>query len=86
MFAIRRQDDQTMRHAISALGQSRQFGGGPAASGPPPIADMQTGSGHVSKVVMLLQKSFWGDDRNFLGPPMRLYNICQKPPEIDPAV
>src|SRR5258708_13567786 len=37
----------------------------------PPKADSSRTSGHVRVVPILLQKSFWGDDRNFSGPLMR---------------
>ena len=37
----------------------------------PPAADLDQRSGLVSFVPILLKKSFWGGDRNFLGPLMR---------------
>jgi hypothetical protein len=37
----------------------------------PPIADFLRRNRHVSKVPILLQKSFWGVERKFLEPLMR---------------
>jgi hypothetical protein len=37
----------------------------------PPTADIVAHRGHVRKVPILLQKSFWGDERKFLGPLVR---------------
>ncbi|MGC1847536.1 MAG: hypothetical protein WA707_08180, partial [Pseudolabrys sp.] len=49
----------------------RRFAPPPMTSGLPPEADTVTAGLHVSKVPILLQKSFWGDERNFLEPLMR---------------
>ena len=38
----------------------------------PPTADIVGHRGHVRKVPILLQKSFWGGERKFLEPLMRL--------------
>jgi hypothetical protein len=45
--------------------------GGRLSSGLPPETDIVRVGRHVSKVPILLQKSFWGDVRNFLEPLMR---------------
>jgi hypothetical protein len=37
----------------------------------PPETDIVSLATQVRNVPILLQKSFWGDDRNFLGPLMR---------------
>jgi hypothetical protein len=36
-----------------------------------PKADIGSGGGHVGFVPIVLKKSFWGDERNFLEPLMR---------------
>ncbi len=60
-----------MPRFMSALGQSRRFGDVRVASALALKADIHCKVGHVSKVPILLQKSFWGDERKFLEPPMR---------------
>ena len=57
---------------MSASGHSRHFAGLPMTSGLPPEADIVTAGRHVSKVPILLQKSFRGGERKFLDPLMRL--------------
>src|SRR5882724_204314 len=49
------------------LGQSRRFGDVRVASALPLKADIHRKVRHVSKVPILLQKSFWGDERKFSG-------------------
>jgi hypothetical protein len=55
-----------------ASGHPRHFDGLPMTSGLPPEADIVTAGRHVSKVQILLQKSFRGGERKFLEPLMRL--------------
>jgi hypothetical protein len=43
----------------------------PMTSDLPPGADTVTAGRHVSKVPILLRKSFWGGERKFLEPLMR---------------
>ena len=57
--------------AMSAKGQSRHFDPASLTSGLPRIADVLRTGQHVRNVPILLQKSFGGDERNFLGPLMR---------------
>jgi hypothetical protein len=49
----------------SAVGQSRHFGRRQTTSGLPPEADIVKAGRHVSKVPILLQKSFSGEERKF---------------------
>jgi hypothetical protein len=56
---------------MSEFGQSRRFDRPLLTSDLPPETDIVRVGRHVSKVPIVLQKSFWGDDRNFLGPLMR---------------
>jgi hypothetical protein len=51
--------------AMSQLGQSRHFGRRQTTSGLPPEADIVKAGRHVSKVPILLQKSFSGEERKF---------------------
>jgi hypothetical protein len=53
------------------LGQKRCFGGAPITSGLPRQADLFGVRQHVSKVPILLKKSFSADERKFSGPLMR---------------
>jgi hypothetical protein len=53
------------------FGHLRQFGRPPVTSGIPPETDTVRAGRHVSKVPILLRKSFWGGERKFLGPLMR---------------
>jgi hypothetical protein len=55
---------------MSGLGHSRPNWAMRAMSGLPPLATELRTSLEVRFVPILLQKSFWGDDRNFLGPLM----------------
>ena len=59
------------RQPNTALDHSRHFDGLAMISGIPPEADIVTAGRHVSKVPILLQKSFWGGERKFLEPLMR---------------
>jgi hypothetical protein len=52
-------------------GQSRRFDRRQITSGHPPSTDLLSARRHVSMVPMLLQKSFWGNERKFLEPLMR---------------
>ena len=56
---------------MSGSGQSRRFDHRPVTSGLPRLTDIFRPGRHVSNVPILLQKSFGGDERNFLGPLMR---------------
>src|SRR6476659_2240281 len=53
------------------LGQQRTWRPRNSTSALPPKADSSRTSGHVRFVPIVLQKSFWGDERNFLEPLMR---------------
>src|ERR1700686_46198 len=57
---------------MSELGHSRRFGDVRVMSAFPLIATEPQTARHVRKVPILLQKSFWGAERKFLEPPMRL--------------
>src|ERR1700686_980808 len=57
---------------MSELGHSRRFGDVRVMSAFPLIATEPQTSRHVSNVPILLQKSFWGAERKFLEPLMRL--------------
>jgi hypothetical protein len=56
---------------MSAMGQKRKCPRLNGTSLLPSRADIVGLPRHVRKVPIVLQKSFWGDDRNFLGPLMR---------------
>src|SRR5947207_12469415 len=56
---------------MSQMGQSRHFGRRPTTSGLPLETDIVGAGRHVSKVPIVLKKSFWGDERKFLEPLMR---------------
>jgi hypothetical protein len=56
---------------MRAMAQSRRFVDRPTISGTPQLADILRAGRHVSKVPILLKKSFLGDKRNFSGPFMR---------------
>ena len=51
---------------MSVAGQSRRFGRVPMPSGLPLQTDIVTVRRDVSNVPIVLKKSFWGDERNFL--------------------
>jgi hypothetical protein len=53
------------------MGQKRRLASLPAISGLPPPTGIIRPARYVSKVRILLQKSFWDDERNFLEPLMR---------------
>ena len=57
--------------SMTAVGQSRRFDGRPITSALSQIADIFRAGRNVSKVPIVLKKSFWGDDQNFSGPLMR---------------
>ena len=52
---------------MTAMGQKRRFDRVPAASGLPRQKDIVGISREVLKVPILLQKYFWGDERQFSG-------------------
>ena len=56
---------------MSHVGHSRRFGCALSTSGLPPTTDIVRSGRHVSKVPIVLKKSFSGDDQNLLGPLMR---------------
>jgi hypothetical protein len=56
----------------SEMGHSRRFRDVGCESALPPRTDIVSLTGHVRKVPILLQKSFWGAERKFLEPLMRL--------------
>jgi len=56
---------------MTALGQNRKCLPVGSMSALPPKADLKQTSRHVRNVPIVLQKSFGGGERNFLGPLMR---------------
>jgi hypothetical protein len=56
---------------MSASGRKRRFGGALITSGLFRETDICPAGRHVSKVPIVLKKSFLDDERNFLGPLMR---------------
>ena len=56
---------------MSVVGHLRRFVRAPATSGLPRRTDIAGRPWRVCLVPILLQKSFWGDERNFLEPLMR---------------
>jgi hypothetical protein len=56
---------------MSLNGQSRHFDRAPLTSGLPRLADILTVIRHVSKVPIVLKKSFLAEQQKFLGPLMR---------------
>jgi hypothetical protein len=53
---------------MSGLGHSRRFDRAPTTSGLPRQPDMPGARRHVSKVQIVLQKSFYLTDHKFSGP------------------
>jgi hypothetical protein len=56
---------------MTALGQKATSAGDRTRSALPPTTDLGDDGSDVRFVPILLQKSFWGDERNFLEPLMR---------------
>jgi hypothetical protein len=74
------------------VGLSRHFDSAPRTSALPRSADIADRVRQVRKVPILLQKSFWGDERKFLEPLVRFergdvrdhivsFKIDHRPPE-----
>ena len=71
---LARPGEKQMIASMTAWGQTRKWRRLPVRSVLPPTTDIRRSSEHVRLVPIVLQKSFSGDERNFLGLLMRF--VC----------